>query len=180
MKLTLRLFFIILGIGLGVWLWMYLNPSPQVAVRRQLKKLGEAISFEGREGTATAALAAQKIGSFFAPEIMMNIEPRGVFPEQVERTEIVRQALYMRTQSDVRSFKLQLLDPVITIGVDKQSAIVELTVHAETAGDRHLIVQEMRFTMRLVDGDWLIYRVDTVRTLNQLQRPPQLELVAAA
>jgi hypothetical protein len=66
---------------------------------------------------------------------------------------------------------VQCLDPVVTLGADRKSAIVELTIRAETAGDKYLVVQEMKFTMREVEGEWLILRVDTVKTLNRAPTP---------
>jgi hypothetical protein len=73
-----------------------------------------------------------------------------------------------------------VLDPVITLGADNKSAIVELTIHAETAGERHLIVQEMKFTMKEVDEEWYIFRAETVRTLNQrAPLAPELEIAPA-
>lgn len=180
MKLAWRITLLVVGLGLGIWLWLYFNPSPQEAIRRQLAKLGKAVSFDSQEGLINRAVASQDVAGFFAPEVMMNIEPRGIFPEQISRTEIAEQAFYLRSHRDIRGFKVKILDPVITLGADKESAIVELTVHAETEGERHLLVQEMRFTMRKVDDDWLIFRLDTVRTLNRLRQLPRPELFPAA
>lgn len=179
MKLVYRILGLTLLIGLAGWLWIYLHPTPQEAIRRQLIQLAEAASFETREGLVGRASAAQKFAGFFAAEVIMNIEPRGIFPEQVSRTEISEQAFFLRSQKEILSFKVKILDPVITLGADEKSAIVELTLHAETEGDRHMIVQEMKFTMRAVEDDWVILRVDTVRTLNRAPAPRSLELFPA-
>jgi hypothetical protein len=40
-------------------------------------------------------------------------------------------------------------------------------------------VQEMKFTMKEVEGAWLIVRVETVRTLNQRLAPPDRQLARA-
>ena len=40
-------------------------------------------------------------------------------------------------------------------------------------------MQEMKFTMRAVDDDWLIIRLETVRTLNRATPPRPLELFPA-
>jgi hypothetical protein len=66
-----------------------------------------------------------------------------------------------------RSFKVQLLDPNITVGGDQKSASVDLTLRVETPGDQYLIVQEIKCTLRQLDGEWIILRVDTVKTLNR-------------
>lgn len=180
MKLVFRILIPAVLIGLGVWLWIYLNPSPQEAIRRQLAGLAKVASFEEREGLVSRASSAQKLAGYFAAEVTMNIEPRGIFPEQVSRVEISEQAFYLRSQKGIRSFKVKILDPVITLGADNKSAIVELTLHAESEGEKHLLVQEMKFMMRAVEDDWLIIRLETVRTLNRAPAQRPLELFPAS
>ena len=84
----------------------------------------------------------------------------------MSRDEISKFALEFRSTPYFRSLKVQCLEPVIALGADQKSAIVDLTIRAETAGDKYLVVQEMKFTMKEVDGEWLILRVETVKTLN--------------
>jgi hypothetical protein len=59
----------------------------------------------------------------------------------------------------------------VTVAPDKQSAVADLTVQANISGEPDPIVQEMKFTLRKIDGRWLITRVETVRTLS---RCPQI------
>jgi hypothetical protein len=171
MKWTLRIALLALLLGLGAWLWFYLHPSPQEAIRRQLNGLAEAASFEAGEGLIGRASASQRVAGYFATEVTMNIE--------ISRVEIAEQALYLRMQKGIRSFKVKILDPVITMGADNKSAIVEVTLHAETEGEKHLIVQEMKFMMRAVEDDWLILRMETVRTLNRAPVLRPIELFPA-
>jgi hypothetical protein len=39
-------------------------------------------------------------------------------------------------------------------------------VQVQAAGDKDYYVQEMKFTFQKIGGDWLITRVETVRTLS--------------
>lgn len=178
MKLALRVILFALGIGLCVWMWIHFHPTPQEAIRRRLVNLAKAASFEKTQGNAAAALNAQGFSEFFGREVTLNMEPKVLFPESVERSEIAQMGFRMRTEFS--SLDVKLLDPIITVGADKKSAIVELTINAGTPTDRHLLVQEVKFTMKEVDGKWLIIRVETIRTLNQLQTPStQLTSLAA-
>jgi hypothetical protein len=61
--------------------------------------------------------------------------------------------------------KVTFPDIKITVASDKQSAVVDLTVVVNIAGESDPIVQEMKFTFQQTDGDWLITRIETVRTL---------------
>ncbi len=173
MKLALRLVLLSIAIGLCVWLWIYLHPTPQEAVRRQLVALAKSATLEKKEGNIAAALRANEFSEFFAQEVALNMEPRAWFPDSIERSEIAKVILGIRT--NYRSLDVKIIDPVITVGADQKSAIVELTINVAGDGDRHLLVQEMKFTMKEVDGKWLILRVETVRTLNSAPNvaPPE-------
>ncbi len=164
MKLAIRLILLAVAIGLCTWLWIYLHPTPQEAIRRQLVALAKSATLEKTEGNIAAALRADEFSGFFGREVTLNMEPRAFFPDSIERSEIARIMLKLRTES--RSLDVKILDPIITVGADQKSAIVELTVNVAAEGERHLLVQEMKFTMKEVDGNWLIIRVETVRTLN--------------
>lgn len=178
MKLAIRLVLLAIAIGLCVWLWIYLHPTPQEAIRRQLVALAKCATLEKREGNIPAGLRADEFSEFFGREVALSIEPRAVFPDSVDRGEIARVMLTIRTT--YRSLEVKILDPVITIGADQKSAIVELTVNVAGDGDRHLLVQEMKFTMKEVDGNWQIIRVETVKTLNRAPKitPPETSLAA--
>jgi len=175
MKIVLRLVLLALVIGAGVWLWIYFHPGPEEAIRRRLAEVAKEVSFSEREGMVARAAHAQKLASFFAREVSLQIDlPEVSSHEGMSREEIAQLALVLRSSTYFRSLKVQCLDPVITLGADRKSAIVELTLRAETVGDKYLIVQEMKFTMKEVDGEWLILRVETVKTLNRAPTPPRL------
>lgn len=178
MKLAIRLLLLAIAIGLCVWLWIYLHPTPQEAIRRELVALGKTATLEKREGNIAAGLRANEFSEFFGREVALNMEPRAVFPDSVERSEIARVMLNIRTSYG--SLEVKILDPIITVGADQKSAIVELTVNVAGDDDRHLLVQEMKFTMKEVDGNWQIIRVETVKTLNRAPKivPPETSLAA--
>ena len=170
MKIAIRVALLAALIGGGIWLWMYFHPSPEEAIRRRLAQLAEEVSFRSDEGMVAKALHAQKLAGIFAREVSLTIDlPEISSHESMSRDEISKFALALR--SYFRSLKVLCLDPVITLGADRKSAIVELTIRAETAGDKYLVVQEMKFTMKEVDGEWLILRVETVKTLNRAPTP---------
>jgi hypothetical protein len=173
MKLAFRLVLLSIAIGLCVWLWIYLHPTPQEAIKRRLADLAKVASLEKREGNIAAGLRADEFSGFFGREVALNIEPRGWSPDSIERGELARMMLHLRTT--YRSVDVKILDPIITVGPDNKTAIVEVTINVAAEGDKHLLVQEMKFTMQEFEGDWLIIRVETVRTLNRApdSAPPE-------
>ena len=176
MKIAVRVLLLVALIGGGIWLWMYFHPGPEKAIRRRLADVAEQVSFKTGEGMVAKAMRADKLASYFGSEVFLTIDlPEISSHESMSRDEISKFALALRSTPHFRSLKVQCLDPVITLGADKKSALVDLTIRAETAGDKYLVVQEMKFTMKEVDGEWLIVRMETVTTLNRAptRRYPQ-------
>jgi len=174
MKSALRVMLVGILAALGIWVWGYFHPSPQEAIRRRLADVARAASYTEPGGMIARAVKAQKLAGYFSPEIAMRIDlPDQSRHEAASRDEIMARAMALPTI--FRSFKVQLLDPNITVGADRKSAIVDLTLRAETPGDQYLAVQEIKCTMRQVDGEWIIVRVDTVKTLNRAPDPNRRE-----
>ena len=124
------------------------------------------VSYKEPGGLIARAANAQKLAGYFAPEIAIRIDlPDQSRHEAASRDEIMRIAMSLPIR--FRSFKVEILDPDILLGADQKSAIVDLTLRAGTAGDQYLVAQEIKCTMRQVDGEWIILRVDTVNTLNR-------------
>jgi hypothetical protein len=181
MKLVFRLTLLAISIGAGVWLWVYFHPGPEETIRRRLADIAEEVSFSEREGVVARTARAQSLAGYFAREVSLQIDlPELTSHEGMSRDEIAQLALVLRSSPYFRSLKVQILDPVIMLGGDRKSAVVDLTLRAETVGDKYLVVQEMKFTMREVDGEWLILRVETVKTLNQAPPPRGRETPAFA
>jgi len=66
----------------------------------------------------------------------------------------------------VSALKIEFPDMNVTIAPDGQTAKVNLTGKASVPGERDISAQEFNFKLRKVDGKWLIYQVETVRTLS--------------
>lgn len=174
MKIFFRLLLLATLIGGGVWLWLYFHPGPEEAIRRRIADVAREVSFPGKEGMVAKAAHSQKLAGYFGREVSLMIDlPEVSSHEGMSRDEIAQLALMLRSSPYFSSLKVQCLDPVVTLGADRKSASVELTIRAETAGDKYLVVQEMKFTMKEVEGEWLILRVETVKTLNRAPTPRQ-------
>ena len=177
MKLAGRIILAGIMVALGLWLWRHFHPTPQEAIRRRLTEVARAASYTEPGGLLARATKAQRLAGYFAPEVAIRIDlPDASRQEAASRDEIMQIALRLRGM--FRSFTVQLLDPNITVGADKKSAIVDLTLRAETAGDQYLVVQEIKCTLRQIDGEWIIIRVETVKTLNRAPTPRAREILA--
>jgi acyl CoA:acetate/3-ketoacid CoA transferase alpha subunit len=150
--------------ALGIWLWTVLFPSPEKVVRRRLTELARTVSSSANESDLTRLAAARSVAGFFAATVELNVDlPELGQHNSMDREEITQLALMGRSRAG--GLRVKFPDINITVAPDQQSAVADLTVEANVSGEHDPIVQEMKFTLRKTDGQWLITRVETVRTL---------------
>jgi len=65
----------------------------------------------------------------------------------------------------VSSLRTDFVDVTVKLAPDQQTAAVEVTARVSLPNDRDFIVHEMKFTFRNVKGEWLVSRIETVKTL---------------
>ncbi|MGA3283436.1 MAG: hypothetical protein ABSD57_03115 [Verrucomicrobiota bacterium] len=167
MKTVFRFILVAALVALGVWLWFVLFPSPEKIIRQRLTELARTASFTSGESDLARLAAAQNLAGFFATNVEVNIDvPGRVQHRLLGRDEIKEAAL--GAHSTLRGLKVQFPDINITVAPDKHSAVADLTVEANVAGEHDSIVQEMKFTFQQTDDGWLITRIETVRTLSSV------------
>ena len=164
MKIVLRLLTLAALAALGVWLWTLLFPSPEKIIRSRLTNVARTVSFAPQEGMLARAASAQKLAGYFALQTEVSIDLPG--REQHDfagRDEIAQAALLARNR--FRALQVEFLDVQVSLAPDQQSAVVNLTAKARAADEKDFFVQEMKFTLKKTDGDWLISHVETIKTL---------------
>jgi hypothetical protein len=167
MKVAVRLLLFAFLVALGVWLWTILFPAPEKVIRQRLAKLARTVSFSGNEGRVLRLAGAGNLAGFFSTNIEINIDvPGRVHHSFMGRDEITQAALAARSGSGSLSVKFP--DIRVTVAADRQSAVADLTLEATIPGEPDPIVQEMKFTLQKTDGEWLITRIESVRTFTIL------------
>jgi cytoskeletal protein RodZ len=165
MKTVFRLVWVAALVALGVWLWTVFFPSPEQAVRKQLTKLAGDVSFSRDENSLVRIADAESVSGFFSTNVEVTINVPGQEEHTLSgRAEITQVALAARTQAG--ELKVKLPDVNVAVAPGGQSATADVTVEADVGGERDPIVQEMKFTFQKIDGQWLITRVETIRTLS--------------
>jgi hypothetical protein len=153
-------------IGLAIWGWRVWFPSPQNAIRSRLLNLARTVSVEPGEGTIPRGLKAQNLGDYFTADVVINLEVRGFDTRELQGRGELMQAV-MGAMQHVRGLKVEFLDINVTLDAGNQSAMANLTGKATVEGEGDFRVQEFNFKLKKVDRTWLIYRIDTVKTLSQ-------------
>jgi hypothetical protein len=164
MKIIFRLILLAALVALGVWLWMVLFPGPEKIIRRRLLELARTVSSSPNESDLIRLAAARSVAGFFAATVELKV----VLPEFGQRGSIDREEIppiVVMARSRASGLKVTFPDINVTVAPDRQSAVANLTVEANVFGGERLL-QEMKFTLRQIDGQWLITGVETVQTLS--------------
>jgi hypothetical protein len=108
--------------------------------------------------------SAQNLTTFCTDDVEVMVEISGHGSQTFHKKgELLEAAAGM--MSMVSGLKVQFLDVTVKIAADKSSAIANLTAKGNVAGENEIQVQELRFTFKKIGRDWLINRVETVKTL---------------
>jgi hypothetical protein len=165
-KKPIRLILAAALVGLAIWGWRVWFSSPQNAIRSRLLNLARTVSVEPGEGAIPRGLKAQSLGDYFTADVVINLEVRGVDTRELQGRDELMQAV-MGAMQHVRGLKVEFLDINVTLDAGNQSAMANLTGKATVEGEGDFQVQEFNFKLKKVDRTWLIYRIDTVKTLSQ-------------
>jgi hypothetical protein len=170
MKAALRLVLLAAAVAMGLWLWTILFPSPEKIIRQRLTRLAADVSFRPGQNLLLAANRAEQVADFFSTNVEVTVNVPGHSRQILASRSDILQAVAAARQQ-VRGLQVEFLDVAVTVAPDKQSAVAELTARARITGEQELTVQELKFTFQKIGGEWLITRVETVRTLS-LNPPP--------
>ena len=166
MRVLLRLLLVAALVALGFWLWTILFPSPEKRIRKRIAEVARLASIAPGEGLITQGLRIQSLINCFDPQAELTFDMPGRSQYHIAgRAEMTEHARADR--GNYRSLKVELLDPNLALSPDKQSAVVDLTAKVKLPDERDFIVQEMKFSLKKINGEWLIIRVETVRTLSR-------------
>jgi hypothetical protein len=167
MKRAVQIILALAVVGLAIWGWMALHPSPESVIRSRLNNLAKTISFKSSSGSLAQAYNAEKAAEFFTPDVEVEVNLPGFEPLSLHGREEVMQVA-MAARSRLTSMKVEFPDMNVTIDPGGQSAKVNLTGKATMPGERDISAQEFDFKLKKVDGKWLIYHVETVKTLSSV------------
>ena len=160
-------------VAIAVWAWLHFFPSPERAIRKRLDELAKSASF-GREGELARVNNAALFSSFFTSDVEITVDLPGRTPLTFGgRDQLLQAALAARATAG--SLTVEFPDINITVSPDKTTATAHLTAKAKVGTERDLIVQEMKLMLRKQGREWLIYKLETVKTLSKSSRQRPVE-----
>jgi hypothetical protein len=165
MKIAVRLVLLLALVALGFWLWGVLFPNPQTVIKNRLNKVVHLASFSASDGNISRVAAIESLGTYFTDEIEIKVDIPNYESHVFSRREELTQAA-MAARSAVSSVKADFPDISVDLDAGNVTATANVTLRADINGEKNAVVQELKIYLKKVDGNWLIYRLDTVRTLH--------------
>ena len=166
MKWIVRLVVVLLLLALSFWVWKYFFPTPEIAIRRQLMDVARLASFSPRDSAIAKTLAVKNLMDSCTDDIEISVDIQGWQRATFTgKQDLQQSALVVRHQ--LSSLSVEFLDINVSLAPNKQTAIVNLTAKIRVPGEKDFFPQELKFTMKKVDGKWLIRKIETVRTLSR-------------
>jgi hypothetical protein len=165
MKTVLRLILFVAFLAVGFWLWSVFFPSPEKAIRNRLTKAARLASFNAGEGNITRVANIEALGTYFTDEIEIKVDVPNYESHTFTRREELTQAA-MAARSVVSSVKADFPDIAVDLDPGNQTAAASVTLRVDINGEKNSVIQELKIYLKKVNGDWLIYRLDTIRTLH--------------
>ena len=166
MKIFVRVLLLVALVALGFWLWTVFFPSPEKLVRKRIAEVADLASFSAGEGLIKQGLRVQSLANCFGTKVEVTVDlPGNQRHELAGRDEITQAATIAR--QNLNWLKVELLDPTVVLSPTEESAVVNLTLRVRFSDQKDFVVQEMKFTLQKIDREWLIIRIETVRTLSR-------------
>ena len=165
MKIATRLILLAVLVALGFWLWSVLFPNPQKVIRNRLNKAARLASFSASEGNIARVANIEALGTYFTDEIEIKVDVPNYESHTFTRREELTQAT-MAALSVVGSVKADFPDITVDLDAGNQTATASVTLRVDINGEKNSVIQELKIYLKKVNGDWLIYRLDTIRTLH--------------
>lgn len=164
MKIVLRLALLLVLAALGYWLYTVLFPNPETVIRKRLNSISELVSFTGREGNISRIASVQQLVGYFSTAVEVRVDSPAHAEHTFSGKDEIQQAL-LGLRAHLGGLEVKFLDPQVQLNPDKTTATVQTTATARVAGERDLFIQELQIGFAKNDGQWLITRIETVRTL---------------
>ena len=165
MKIAFRLVLLAAAAALGFWCWLILFPSPEQLVLKKISSLARTATISAGDSNLTRAAKVSNLISYFTPDAEISFEVTDYHARTLSGREEIREAAVAGFTS-LTSLKVQFLDATAHIAADKLTADVSCTARVTAGNSKEFGVQELHIQLKKIAGDWLITRVETVKTLS--------------
>ena len=153
----------IIGAALLIYFILKLFPNDVRVIEKNTKRLAALASFTANELPLSRLQNTRELANFFATDAQVAVDVPGASQSISGREELFQMA--MAARSSHPGAQVDLLDVTVALDPGKKDAIVDTTLKAKLANQSELVIQELKITWRKLEGDWLIQKIETVRTV---------------
>ena len=150
--------------AVGLWGWRVFFPSPEEVIRKRLGQLAKSASTSTSESLLAKAWNASALAEYFTVDVEITLDVPGVQHTINGRGELVQAIAGARSEG--RGLTVTFPDIKIVVAPDGQSAVVILTAEGKVSAPKELYVAELKLRMIRIKRDWLIEKIETVKTLS--------------
>jgi hypothetical protein len=164
MKIAIRLAQVVALAALGYWLWTVFFPNPEKVVLKRIASLASTATIKAGDGAIVRAAKVSSVIGYFATDAEIQFDTPEVGSRTVTGRDEIRE-IAAGGFANVHSLSVKFDDATARVAPDKLSADVSCTARVTPGDSKDIGLQELRFKLKKIDGDWLITRVETVKTL---------------
>jgi hypothetical protein len=158
----------LIALGTAAFLWFRIDPRAREIrhIQERLQALAKDVSFQGQESLLQRLSYAQGVVKYFADPaefdvVVNNQELLGI------RTRAQLEEMAAAARAAVSGLKVEFLDIHVELETPPTDATAHLTARIQAAGDQDYTVQELRLRLVKDAGDWLVRRVEPLRTMEK-------------
>jgi hypothetical protein len=145
----------VLLIGFGLWQLFF--PPPEKLIRKRLEALAGSISARP-EGNIAKVSNANRIGSFFHPDVSISLEGFGREVSSLQGRGELEQMAFAARQNQV-AINVQFYNIHVQVEPDKSGASAVFTAIVKINDRSDPAIQDIRATLEKLEGKWLIRSV---------------------
>jgi hypothetical protein len=165
MKNAFRLIFLAAAVALGCWLWTVFFPGPEKLVLRKIASLATIATIKANDSNIIRVGKAANLVGYFSPDAQITVDAADLPVRSLSGRDEIRE-FALAGFTHLASVKVEFLDVTTRLGADQQTADVTCTARVYGGASKDFGVQELHFQLKKIDGEWLITRAETVKTLS--------------
>jgi hypothetical protein len=131
---------------------------------KRISSLATTATVSASDGNITRAAKVSSLTGYFSTDVEVQVEGPELGRRTITGRDEIRE-IAAGGMANVSSIKVQFDDATAHVAPDKQSAEVNCTARVTAKDSKDFGIQELQFQLKKIDGDWLITKVETVKTL---------------
>jgi hypothetical protein len=159
---------VLVALALGGFLWLQIDPTGREIrrIQRRLTQLAETASFHEGDPPLKKFGYPGSISKYFTDptELDVSAGERNV-NGTLTRSQLEEGAAALRATAP--GLKIEFLDIAVELETPPTRATAHLTAKIHFLREPDYAIQEFRLTLAKVETDWLVERIETVRTMER-------------